>query len=308
MEDPTIPVTAAPLSAAPVRRFAWLHNPSPKTLLIASILLFVVVALVNLAMSFSLVKFAFMTHGTRVETVERGVPTWYAFSFGMAKKVDGAPGFAKAPVAVLEARPYGAEGEYAVLARVPGGEGIALGILHANNTFENILSDGTTKADLAVRPDGTALFGAMIDGESHLMLLDLTKSGVAPSDLGRGRSPRVFTDGFFVAISNRGIVRIDPATKDVSVLVPSNDADIYNGTISVDGTRAALSLTSGKTLLYRIEQTSPGSVALMSTSRFTALSPISFIGNKFVVEPSARQLRVYKSAPVLTKIGSLRVK
>lgn len=308
MEDPIIPAATAALPAAQARRFAWLHNPSTKTLLLASGALFVVVVLVNVALSFSFLKFVFLTHGSHVETVENGVPTWYALSFGTAKKVDGAPGFKKAPVTVLEAVAYGEEGAHAVLARVPGVEGIALGILHPNNTFENVLSDGTNKADLAVRPDGIALFGAMVDGDSRLMLLELTNPEDAPSDLGRGRSPRVFTDGFFVAISSRGIVRIDPVTKDVAVLVPSNDADIYNGTISVDGTRAALSLTSGKTLLYRVEQTSPGDVALMSTSRFTALSPISFIGTEFIIEPSAHQLSGYDITPAFKNVGSLRVK
>lgn len=307
MEDLTnTGLTSTATATSPLHNF--LRRPSKKALLLTSIALTVVVFFIMIVMNFSLVMFAVSTNGTHIETVEKGVPTWYKFSFGMAKNVDGAPGFDKAPVTVLEAIPYGAEGEYAVLARISGVEGIAVGILHTNNTFENILSDATNKADLAVRPDGLALFGVMIDGESHLMLLDLTKSGAAPSNLGRGRSPRVFTDGFFVAISSRGIVRIDPTTKSVSVLVPSNDADIYNGTISKEGTRAAISNTSSKTLLYRIEQTSPGNVALMSTSRFTALSPISFVGTEFIIEPSAHQLSVYHITPAFKNVGSLRVK
>lgn len=289
-------------------RFAWLRNPSRKALLIVSGLLFIVVVLVNVATSFSFIQFVFATHGTHIQTVERGTPTWYKLSFGMAQKMDGAPGFDKAPVTVLEATSYGVEGAFAVLARVPGVEGIAIGILHPNNTFENVLSDGTNKADLAVRPDGMALYAAMVDGESHLMLLDLTKSGSASSDLGRGRSPRVFTDGFFVAISEQGIIRIDPVSSSVSVLVPSNDADIYNGTISPDGTLAALSNTSNKTLFYTIEQTSPGNVSLQSVVRFTALSPLSFVHDKYIVEPSPHALTIYENKTALTKLSVLRVK
>ncbi len=308
MEDPIIPAATAVLPAAHARRFAWLHNPSTKTLLVVSGALFIVVVLVNVAISFSFLKFVFLTHGTRVETVENGVPTWYAFSFGTAKKVAGAPDFDQAPVTVLEAVEYGEQGAHAVLARVPGVEGITLGLLHANDTFESILSDGTNKANLAVRPDGQALYAAMMDGESRLMHTDLTKAETVPSDLGRGRSPRLFTDGFFVAVSEEGIVRIDPVSKSVSVLVPSTDADIYNGTISPDGTRVALSNTSSKTLFYTIENTSPGNVALTSVARFTALSPLSFVRDEFLVEPSGNLLTVYENKFSLNKLGSFRFK
>ncbi len=289
-------------------RFAWLRNPSRKALLIVSGLLFIVVVLVNVALSFSFLKFVFLTHGTHVETVENGVPTWYALSFGTATKVDGAPGFNTAPMTVLEAVAYGEEGAHAVLARVPGVEGIAIGILHPNNTFENVLSDGTNKADLAVRPDGMALYAAMVDGESRLMSLDLTNTEEVPSELGRGRSPRVFTDGFFVAVTDEGIARIDPVSKDVAVLIPSADADLLNGTISPDGLTVAISNTSGKTLLYTIQRTSPGDVALSSTVKFTALSPLTFIRTNFIAEKSASSISVYEHAPVFRKVGSLRIK
>ena len=305
MQEPT----TVDQGVVPSRFHSHLHRPTAKTLLFVSVALAVYVFLIMVVMNFSLVKFAFATHGDRFETVEGGVPTWYKSEFGMIRKVAGPEGFKNAPVTVLEAIPYGATpNEFAVLAKVEGVEGIALGILHANNTFENILADGTNKADLAVRPDGTALYAAMVDGESRLMLLDLTKSGVAPSDLGRGRSPRVFTDGFFVAISSRGIVRVDPVTKSVTVLMPSTDADIYNGTISRDGLAAAISNTSGKTLLYAIRHTNPGNVSLVSTSQFVALSPLSFVDEEFIIEPSTRLVNVYEKLLSLKKIGSFRIK
>lgn len=278
------------------------------TLLYASLLLLAVVMLANLVTAFSFVKFLVTSHGTSVELVENGAPTWYSFSLGAAHRVAGAPGFENAPVTVLEALPYGTEGAYAVLAQAAGVDGTMVGILHANNTFEYASTDASVKADLAVRPDGMALYAAKIEGESRIMVLDLTKSGTAPTNLVRGRSPRVFTDGFFIAITDKGIARIDPVSKDVAVLVPTADADLLNGSISPDGLTVSLSNTSGKTLLYTVQHTSPGDVSLSATARFIALSPVSFIGTEFIVERSASSMDVYERAPIFRKVGSLRIK
>jgi hypothetical protein len=309
MEDPIIPAATAALPAAHARRFAWLHNPSIRTLLLASGALFLLVVLVNVVMSFSSLKLAFLTHGTYVETVENGVPTWYKISFGTAKKVDGAPGFKKAPVTVLEAVSYGEEGTHVVLARVPGVEGIALGILHSNNTFENVLSDGTNKADLAVRPDGMALYAAMVDGESRLMLLELTNPEEAPTDLGRGKSPRVFTDGFFVAISEQGIVRIDPVADSVELLLPSSRALIQSGALSTDGTQVLVPGATSRLTLLGIKSTSPSNIAVVGETRIPSVADVFFsTTNKFViVSGTFNSLRVYSSEVEATLLGVLPV-
>jgi hypothetical protein len=242
------------------------------------------------------VKFAFATHGERFETVERGVPTWYKSEFGMIRKVAGPEGFKKAPVTVLEAVAYGENSnEFVVLAKVDGVEGISLGILHANNTFENVLSDGTNKADLAVRPDGIALYGAMMGGESHLMQIDLTKSGTLPSDLGRGRSARLFTDGFFLAISDKGIVRIDPSREANTILLPNSDAYELSSTLSRDGTTAVVSNTSGKTIFLSITQLEPLQISVEAELEQFLVAPATLVGaNYFVVTSGAGHLTVYK--------------
>lgn len=72
-----------------------------------------------------------------------------------------------------------------------------------------------------------------------LYSFDLT-SDTVPQNLGTGKSPRVTTSGFLVALSPEGIVRIDATTAARKVMLAFEGGDAVGSTISSDGTVALL--------------------------------------------------------------------
>jgi hypothetical protein len=116
-----------------------------------------VTALVVGYIAFPFLAAAVALEGTRVAFTRSGEAAWYEVSFGKLVPA-GIEGFEDARVEVLEAVPFGASGEHAVLARAEGTPGIALGILRADGSFAPVVADGTLKADLAVNSAGVAAY------------------------------------------------------------------------------------------------------------------------------------------------------
>lgn len=271
------------MRASPSKMHTFLHHPTERTLLATAIVLTIVVYLVAMLTSFPWLVFAVSTHDTRFETVQDGLPVWYESKFGKITRVSGPKGFEKAPVEVLEAvRADESTEDRVVLAYVAGIEGVVLGILHKNNSFEHVLADGTNKADLAVRPDGIALFTRTSGGESTLVQVDLQKGTDSLLERGRGHSGRLFTDGFFLALSPQGLIRIDPAsTSTDAILVSRANADNMNSSLSSDGVRATIPNTSGKTDFFSVRSLSPANLSVEMTLPELYRTPVIWISPEY---------------------------
>ncbi len=269
-----------------VQKHSWLRRPTERTLLLVSIALALVVSAIIVCANWNLIAFSVSAHGTRFEVVDNGMPTWYEVGWGTVAKVGGPAGYENAPVTVLEAVPYEApNGDVAVLARVAGSEGVVLGLLHTDNTFSAVLADGSTKSSLAVRPDGLALYAARVAGESHILQINIHNPETL-KDLGRGKSPRLFKDGFFVAITQKGIVRIDPADTTHTVLLARTNADLMHSSLSTDGARAIVPSTSGKTEFITLQSLSPAAFAIDSSVSEVYRAPAVWVSKHFFVVPN----------------------
>ncbi len=273
----------------------WLHRPTDTTLLAASALLAFVVSAIMVCAYWPLMHFILASHGTRFEIVQQGMPTWYEVGWTNIRAVSGPAGYEDAPVHVLEAVSFESPvGDRAVLAQVPGTEDVILGVLHADNTFTTVFTDPNPKANLGARPDGVAVFSTVENGVSHIAYVSLTTPGKS-SDLGSGSNPRLNSDGFFVAVSPQGLVRIDPAlnASSSSVLVPNSYAEKLFGTISPDGKLALLPNAAAKMTLYSIEKTSPAKVPVTQTKEQIFLGPTGFLRGGYIVELGSGAFRIH---------------
>ncbi len=300
MDEP-LPVVAA-VPVAPLKH-SWLRRPTERTLLVASALLALVVTSVWVLANMSFIRFALEAQGASFSVVEQGESVSYDVSLGSISKRTTVKGYERAPVQVLEVSQYnGNSGDVAVLAHVGGTDGTVLGVIHPNGTFTSVLSDGTRKADLVVRPDGIGLFSALVDGESHIMQINVAVPNNSLKDLGRGRSPRLFADGFFVALTPVGVVRIDPALSGVDILVLRSDADRMSSSLSPSGVRVVLPNTSGKTDFLSLRSLSPVQLALESTAPQVYGGPAVWVSAHFFVVPSGSGrfdlYSLYGDAPV----------
>lgn len=94
--------------------------------------------------------------GTKVRVVERGVSHYYVFWKKMF--VVDPPQVREDGLVIVESVPSPLhEKETVVLAAGVGVDRVALGVLKGDDTFEPLLTGGTTKADLLVTKDGVAV-------------------------------------------------------------------------------------------------------------------------------------------------------
>lgn len=268
---------------------------------------------------------------------------WYTVGVGKLVPQHGIPGYDDLPFTVEQAVPFSSTGDVAVLARVPNQPGTVLGVVHKDRSFTPMVRDGIVKYDLVVRPDGLAVYTAAesepiaatasstasVGGPLatpvieyflrsnmlplRLKLVDLQRKS-APVDLGTGASPRLTSSGMIVALSDKGLVGIDPVSKTATTLIPLSTRAVM-GSISPDGAYVVLPATRG-VITYHITSVSPADIDVIGTSetiRFTQTLSLASPTVLYTGGIGTGGVQIYNRAPFgfgseyFWNLGSIRI-
>jgi hypothetical protein len=191
-----------------------------------------------------------------------GSTVWYSVRGNRVMAESGPSTGRDVPLSVVEAlSPH--SGLYPVIALMPGtnGQQPEVGIADTNGAFlaldasanpkEGLSSDGGTRiayAAFAPAPGiaaggPAALFAATASssGSWQVRVVDLSAASPKPVSVGQGSDPRFLPDGSILALGSEGIVRIDPATRARTVVVPHATGAVGSYAVSPDLSFAALS-------------------------------------------------------------------
>jgi len=206
----------------------------------------------------------------------------YIVARGQPVRLSGLAGFEGLPFTIIEAVPSYLPNEQVVLAKVPAESGLVLGTLRQDGSFYPIIRDGKEKSSLAVRPDGLTLLGAFSGASSTLILLNLQASDHSVIEVGEGWGARLGSDGSFIALSSKGLIRID-ASGTESAVIDRADSNIQ-GAISPSALIVALSNSAtGQLDFFKIKSTKPAISAYLGSIFVEGSYAVGFTDDETVV-------------------------
>jgi hypothetical protein len=244
-----------------------------------------------------------VAQGSRVEFTGGAGAVWYEANGNNLTPVSGPSGFDAVSVKVLEAAPALPSGDRPVLAQVPG-QGVALGILRGS-LFIPILSDGTDKEALFVRPDGIAVFAVPAPVAStapakgaqppiiltnaparahgwNIEMVNLGAKNPTAKLLAAGLPIGISGNGSVLAVTAEGVTSIGLGGGPSGVIV-SSASPVLSGALSADGTMLAVvnPLTHAADV-YAVNPSNPaGTTYRFSTSK--GAQSVAFSGGTLLV-------------------------
>lgn len=269
--------------------------------------------------------------GSLIRVVERGIAVPYVMKGNSLKaqdpdvRPDGSILFEKKDSPLVS-------GERVALVSIPGVQGVALGIIHADDTFTPLLTGNTNKADLQITKDGFAIV-------STHAFLDIQDEGSAPKEegaplnepdeqgsatgpvvlpgvrydiekpayelvavdlhtgnirsLGDGRSPRLLSDGNILALSHEGVVSIDPVKGTRSLVLERAGADSMRGNIAESGN--VIAVGSDRSTAVDVYEYVGGGVSYVGTLNWpTLFASLTFVDDdRFFIRSGTKVVRLF---------------
>ena len=212
-----------------------------------------------------------------------------------------------------------------VLARssiTTGPKGTLVGIVHTDGSFAALVSDGSQKEGLTTAPSGAVAYAAftpasttpagapfadLVFGQSNAdmwNIVTLTVQNPTPHIVGQGYDPRFLHNGSILAQGNEGVVILNPANGNRTVLIPQ--AHLFSGmyAVSADLTRIVLTNPPSSFDVYSFDQSTLTATKLGS---LPILPPVTFLlDGRLLNLTNSTSANVYNVTQLSsTKVGTI---
>lgn len=177
----------------------------------------------------------------RFRMVIGGIEHWYQLSGTAISLAPGPAGFDGNTKRIYDAAPKLQSGDTPVLTLAANGTSDVFGVVRSDGTFIPFVDDGGKKADLAANADGLAAYTILGGANPELVSVNVFSNTKNTTPLGEGFSPAVTESGAVLALSSRGIIRIDPTLAQSSEVLLQREGLTYgDAALAPDASAAAL--------------------------------------------------------------------